>query len=136
MDKKLIESLDAKLRRLEWLAQKLLPIAVNGMPIMEAREMLKLIEAGRAELGKQSGASDKSWESSSLRRVGRLCARWREDADAMSEIASEERDPETILALECYERERTLRDCANDMEREWAGTEPTDGSSATRETKL
>lgn len=51
MDEKLIESLDAKLRRLERLAQQILPLMLgNGMPVMEAREMLPLIEAGRAEL--------------------------------------------------------------------------------------
>lgn len=63
----------------------------------------------------------------SLQRVGRLCARWREDATAMLEIA-EDAPTDSQEQLECYERMRTLRDCADGLERELAGTEPTDGT--------
>lgn len=62
----------------------------------------------------------------SLQRVGRLCARWQDNARTMDELADEcdglgeEKD-----AAECLERARTFRECANDLATEWAGTEPT-----------
>ena len=51
MDDNLIESLEARLWRIEQLATSLLPRCLgNGMPIMEAREIMKLAEKGREEL--------------------------------------------------------------------------------------
>lgn len=87
-----------------------------------ARERMRRVAAQRMSIAARLERAEKS---SSLRRLGRLCARWREEAVAMDEIADEEGDDECILALECRERSRTLRDCANALEREWAGTEPT-----------
>ena len=45
-----------------------------------------------------------------------LIARWQEDAKAMDEMAEDDGDS-TDEAMECRERSRTLRDCANDLEK-------------------
>lgn len=47
-------------------------------------------------------------------KTAALIARWREDAKAMDEMAEDDGD-NTDEAMECRERSRTLRDCANDL---------------------
>ena len=81
-------------------------------------------QCGRREAADDSAKAPDEQETRSLERVGRLCARWREDATAMLEIA-EDAPTDSQEQLECYERMRTLRDCADGLERELAGTEPT-----------
>ena len=51
-----------------------------------------------------------------------LHARWLESASTMDELADECADLcEDKDADECRERARTFRECAADLEREWAG---------------
>lgn len=65
-------------------------------------------------------------DSVRVQRVGSLCARWRAEAHAMDKLADECDDlDEERDAAECRERARTFRECANDLERKWAGTEAT-----------
>ena len=94
--------------------------ANNAKAEVERATQMRLAAAARVGI---AALETRAAQSSSLQRVVSLCARWREDAIAMQEIAHDEAGDETQLALECYERMRTLRDCANDLERELAGTE-------------
>ena len=96
--------------------------ADNAKAEVERATQTRLAAAARVGIAALQARAE---ESSSLRRLGRLCARWREEANEMDAIAWDEPFDDTTLALECYERARTLRDCANALEREWAGTEPT-----------
>lgn len=57
-----------------------------------------------------------------VQRVGRLCARWRERAAALELSHS---NPDEPLIWEIAQEADTLRKCADDLESEWAGTEPT-----------
>lgn len=88
--------------------------ALVGLRDAHDRRMIEAAERGE------------TFDGGSLRRVGRLCARWRDNARTMDELADEcdglgeEKD-----AAECLERARTFRECANDLASEWAGTEPT-----------
>ena len=76
---------------------------------------------------REAAERGETFDGGSLQRVGRLCARWRDNANTMDELADEcdglgeEKD-----AAECLERARTFRECANDLATEWAGTEPTE----------
>jgi len=60
--------------------------------------------------------------SGSMQRMVGLHARWLEDARTMEALADE--DPDSYEARECYERARTLTDCANDLARTMAGMKP------------
>lgn len=102
--------------------------AHHALCVKKARERMRWWVAARADI---AARRERAAQSSSLRRVGRLCARWREEARTMEKIADE--DPDSYEARECYERAATLQDCANDLEREWAGTEPTDQAQRRRE---
>lgn len=48
-----------------------------------------------------------------MQALRELPSKWQAEAERMDDIASDEPDDETIMALECRERSRTLRDCAN-----------------------
>ena len=48
--------------------------------------------------------------------LSNLASKWRDDAIVMDDLASDEPDDETIMALECRERSRTLRDCAKQLD--------------------
>lgn len=95
--------------------------ADNAKAEVERATQMRLAAAARVGI---AALETRAAKSSSLRRLGRLCARWREDAAAMQEIALDEPE-DSQTQLECYERMRTLRDCAEALERELAGTEPT-----------
>lgn len=55
-------------------------------------------------------------------RIKRLCSLWREEAAQMDEIAEEEGDEESKMAIECRERSLALRDCAEALEKELRAT--------------
>ena len=92
--------------------------------IATLRDACLWLLAGRAAAADSDSAPDEE-KTRSLQRVDRLCARWRDNARTMDELADEcdglgeEKD-----SAECLERARTFRECANDLATEWAGTEP------------
>jgi len=81
-------------------------------------------EVDRMMAKAEKASVGQTFNGGSLQRVGRLCALWREEAAQMDQIAKEEGDDESKMAVECRERSLALRDCADALQREWEGTEP------------
>ena len=120
---------------IEWALNKLLAHVEmgTGRPVNEATLRLMPSVQQCQELADRLGAALFELQDArdergtrSVQRVGRLCALWREEASQMDEIAEEEGDNESRLAIECRERSLALRDCADALQREWEGTEPTE----------
>jgi len=59
-----------------------------------------------------------------------LHARWLENAAIMESLAEEEPE-DSQEQLECYERMRTLRDCASQLKAAWAGMKENDQTQRT-----
>lgn len=108
--------------------------ADNAKAEVERATQMRLAAAARVGIAALETRAEKS---SSLRRVGSLCARWRAEANTMEKLADECDDlDEEKDAAECRERARTFRECANDLERKWAGTEATEVLAFVSRTRL
>jgi hypothetical protein len=77
------------------------------------------------EFFKPSSADETAF---AVQRVGRLCARWREEAAHLENSMDGQYPTDSEMA----ERANALRECAAALEAEWAGTEPTDGDQRLR----
>ena len=75
-------------------------------------------EVDRMMAKAEKASVGQTFNGGSLQRVGRLCALWREEAAQMD--------------VECRERSLALRDCADALQREWEGTEPTTPQASQR----
>jgi hypothetical protein len=95
--------------------------ADNELAKIERAEQMRLVAAARVGI---AALEKRAEQSSSQQRMVSLAARWRLHALTMDVLADNCDDLcEDKDAAECRERARTFRECAADLEREWAGSE-------------
>ena len=115
----------------EVLRCALSPRVANTMMVYRrnAREEMRSAAAARVS---RAARETRAEVNSSVERLVSLRARWLEAARTMDALADECADLcEDSDAAECRERARTIRECAADLEREWAGMKANAGDERT-----
>jgi hypothetical protein len=94
----------------------------SDVAAMKHKRTMQIVEVAGAGPDEQSGAPEpEPWRAVREQRMVSLRARWLEDADIMETFAQEE-EADSKEHFECFERAKTLRDCATQLAEIWAGT--------------